>query len=249
MKYFGITDKGMVRRTNQDCFLTAEVRDRLVAVLCDGMGGHAAGELAAKVASETFLAEVSAGLSSRTNRKPNIPALLQSACRAANHEVCEHALLSPSFEGMGSTLVGICTDRHGKTFIVNVGDSRCYLLSRFSKRIKQITVDHSLVEDYVRAGIITREEARNHPKKNIITRAIGSDDPEPEADVFKFHLQRGQALLLCSDGLSNAVPDNEILNCFLQLPNDPEQLCSRLLQLSYEGGARDNVTMFVVVRI
>ena len=110
MKYFGLTDKGIVRLNNQDCFLTTEVRDRLVAVLCDGMGGHAAGELASKVASETFLAEVSAGLGSRTNRKPNIPALLKNACRSANHEVCEHALLSPAFEGMGSTLVGLCTD-------------------------------------------------------------------------------------------------------------------------------------------
>ena len=249
MKYFGLTDKGMVRRNNQDCFLTAEVRDRLVAVLCDGMGGHAAGELASKVASETFLAEVTAGLSSRTNRKPNIPALLKNACRSANHEVCEHALLSPAFSGMGSTLVGACTDKNGKTFIANVGDSRCYLLSRYTKRIRQITVDHSLVEDYVRAGIITREEARTHPKKNISTRAIGSNDPEPEADVYKLRLQRGQALLLCSDGLSNSVPDKEILNCYLQMPNDPETLCRRLLELAYQGGAGDNVTMFVVVRI
>jgi protein phosphatase len=109
--------------------------------------------------------------------------------------------------------------------------------------------DHSLVEDYVRAGIITREEARNHPKKNIITRAIGTSDPEPEADVFKLRLQRGQALLLCSDGLSNSVPDKEILNCYLQISNDPEAFCRRLLELAYQGGASDNVTMFVVVRV
>ncbi|MBR0391762.1 MAG: Stp1/IreP family PP2C-type Ser/Thr phosphatase [Oscillospiraceae bacterium] len=249
MKYFGLTDKGIVRLNNQDCFLTTEVRDRLVAVLCDGMGGHAAGELASKVASETFLAEVSAGLGSRTNRKPNIPALLKNACRSANHEVCEHALLSPAFEGMGSTLVGLCTDKNGKAYIANVGDSRCYLLSRFTKRIRQITVDHSLVEEYVRAGIITPEEARNHPKKNIITRAIGTGDPEPEADIFKLHIQRGQALLLCSDGLSNSVPDKEILNSYLQIPNDPETLCRRLLDFAFQGGARDNVTMLVVVRV
>ena len=213
------------------------------------MGGHAAGELASKVASETFLAEISAGLGSRTNRKPNIPALLKNACRSANHEVCEHALLSPAFEGMGSTLVGLCTDKNGKAYIANVGDSRCYLLSRFTKRIRQITVDHSLVEEYVRAGIITPEEARNHPKKNIITRAIGTGDPEPEADIFKLHIQRGQALLLCSDGLSNSVPDKEILNSYLQMPNDPESLCRRLLDLAFQGGARDNVTMLVVVRV
>ena len=249
MKYFGLTDKGMVRKNNQDCFLTAEVRDRLVAVLCDGMGGHAAGELASKVASETFLAEVCAGISSRTNRKPNIPAILKTACRSANHEVCEHAILSPSFAGMGSTLVGICTDKNGKTFVVNVGDSRCYLLSRFTKRIRQITVDHSLVEEYVRAGIITREEARSHPKKNIITRAIGSNDPEPEADVYKLRLQRGQALLLCSDGLSNSVSDKDILNSFLQIPGDPERLCHQLMDLAFRGGAVDNVTMFVVVKL
>ena len=248
MKWFGLTDKGIVRRNNQDCFLTAEVRDRLVAVLCDGMGGHAAGELASKVASETFLAEVCAGISSRTNRKPNIPAIMQSACRSANHEVCEHALLSPSFTGMGSTLVGLCTDKNGKTYVANIGDSRWYLLSRFTRRIRQITIDHSLVEEYVRAGIITREEARNHPKKNIITRAIGTDDPKPEADIYKLRLQRGQALLLCSDGLSNSVADKDILNSFLQIPTDPEKLCRHLLELAFQGGAGDNVTMFVVVR-
>ena len=141
------------------------------------------------------------------------------------------------------------TDKNGKAYIANVGDSRCYLLSRFTKRIRQITVDHSLVEEYVRAGIITPEEARNHPKKNIITRAIGTGDPEPEADIFKLHIQRGQALLLCSDGLSNSVPDKEILNSYLQIPNDPETLCRRLLDFAFQGGARDNVTMLVVVRV
>ena len=133
-------------------------------------------------------------------------------------------------------------------YVANIGDSRCYLLSRFTRRIRQITIDHSLVEEYVRAGIITREEARNHPKKNIITRAIGSDDPKPEADIYKLRLQGGQALLLCSDGLSNSVADKDILNSFLQIPTDPEKLCRHLLELAFQGGAGDNVTMFVVVR-
>ena len=249
MKYYGLTDKGIVRKNNQDCFLAEEARGFLVAVLCDGMGGHVSGELASKIASETFMSEVKAGLTSRTKTQPDIPALLKNACQAANREVCEHAQLSQSFEGMGTTLVGIILNRNGSAYIANIGDSRCYLLSQLPKRIRQVTTDHSLVEEYVRAGIITREEARTHPKKNIITRAVGSDDPEPEADVFKLHLFRGQALLLCSDGLSNFVTDSDILNSFYITPRDPEKLCRLLMEQTFRNGAGDNVTMFAVVRI
>ena len=177
MKYYGLTDKGMVRKINQDCFLTEQIRGSLVAVLCDGMGGHVSGELASRIAADTFLSEVRAGLTSRINTKPDMTALMKKACLSANHEVCEHARLSPCFEGMGTTLVGICVGRNGNAFIANIGDSRCYFLSALPKRIRQITIDHSLVEEYIKAGIITREEARSHPKKNIITRAVGTEDP------------------------------------------------------------------------
>ena len=249
MKYYGLTDKGMVRKINQDCFLTEQIRGSLVAVLCDGMGGHVSGELASRIAADTFLSEVRAGLTSRINTKPDMTALMKKACLSANHEVCEHARLSPSFEGMGTTLVGICVGKNGNAFIANIGDSRCYFLSALPKRIRQITIDHSLVEEYIKAGIITREEARSHPKKNIITRAVGTEDPQPEADVFRLHLFRGQALLLCSDGLTNYVSDSEILDSFLITRHDPEKMCRLLLEQTLRKGAGDNVTMLTVVKI
>jgi protein phosphatase len=127
-----------------------------------------------------------------------------------------------------------------------VGDSRAYLITKRPSAIRQITRDHSLVGELVEAGAITAEQARSHPKKNVITRALGSD-PSVQCDYFTFSLQSGDILLLCSDGLSNIVSDLELLECAREFP-EPEQLCRMLMNKALNRGAKDNVTVVAVMR-
>ena len=158
----------------------------------------------------------------------------------------EYSRFSDEFNGMGTTIVGGVIKSNGKGHIINIGDSRAYLISRRGETIRQITRDHSLVEDLVEYGAITREQALTHPQRNVITRALGSD-ATVEADYFEFELQSGDVLLLCSDGLSNIVSDEEMQKCTSER-QDPEQLCRALMHMALERGARDNVTVLAVIR-
>ena len=147
---------------------------------------------------------------------------------------------------MGTTIVGGVIKNNGNGYIINVGDSRAYLISRRSKSIRQITRDHSLVGELLEAGAITAEQARSHPKKNVITRALGSE-ALVNCDYFTFSLQNGDLLLLCSDGLSNIVSDLEMLEYAKEFP-EPEALCRALMSKALNRGARDNVTVVAVMR-
>ncbi len=247
MRFFGISEKGLVRRENQDCFSIEDVRSRslIIAALCDGMGGHAAGKLAGQVANSTFVGYVRARLTSRTDRHPDVRTVLLKACSEANEAVLQYSALSEEYRGLGTTLVGAVIYDSGKMEIVNIGDSRAYLISGKKRAISQITKDHSLVERYVESGLITREEARVHPKKNIITRALGGDS-SVQGDLFEAELNDEDMLLLCSDGLSNFVTDQEMLDFYL-IDREPEHFCENLLKLTYERGAGDNVTIVSVV--
>lgn len=248
MKYFGITDKGKQRKDNQDCFEIADVRSKncLIVALCDGMGGHAAGQLAGKVANRAFIDFVRAKITSRIMHSQDHREILLSACEEANAVTYQYSTLSDDYYGLGTTLVGAVVLNSGKAYLVNVGDSRAYLISHKNGTIRQITNDHSLVESYVRAGMITKEQARVHPQKNIITRALGAEHTV-NADSFEVTLSRGDMLLLCSDGMSNYFSDDEILNACLENP-DPELCCRYLLDATFERGAGDNVTIVAVVR-
>ena len=248
MKYFGKTDKGIVRRDNQDRFSFRRVdsRDCLIVSLCDGMGGAAAGGFAAELGCGSFIETVLARLTSRTEKNPDYANALRAGCDEANRTVHGYALIDPACEGMGSTLVGAIVEDGGRAVIVNVGDSRCYLIGRKPASIRRITVDHSLVESFVRAGVLTEAEARVHPKKNIITRALGAEEAV-ECDVFEEQLRRGDMLLFCSDGLSNFVEDSEIRDICLK-KREPAEACSALIELTLERGAADNVTVVSVVR-
>ena len=248
MKSFGLTDKGRVRQDNQDCFIIekCDSRDCLVLALCDGMGGAKAGGLASQLANKAFVAHIYGRLTTRVKRRMDYPTVLRDACREANGVAYEYSQFDEAYSGMGTTIVGGVVKTNGSGYIINVGDSRAYLISRRYHAISQITTDHSLVEELVEYGAITKEEARVHPKKNIITRAIGTE-PEVEPDYFEFTLQTSDVLLMCSDGLSNTITDEELLDYTAQYA-DPEQLCRALMSKALSLGAKDNVTVVAVYR-
>lgn len=243
MRSFGVTDKGKVRSENQDSYIieNCDKRKCVVAVICDGMGGAKAGDLASQLSSKAFVSRVFETLVAPRFFIGNQEKLLRESCDDANGVVYEYSRFAPDYNGMGTTLVGgIITKR--KAFLVNVGDSRAYYLTK--SEIKQITKDHSYVEELVAMGAITREEARTHPKKNIITKALGVDRTV-EADYFEQPVHKGDGILLCSDGLSNMVTDAEMLDAFRRY-NTPEKINESLMNLALDRGARDNVSVALI---
>ena len=243
MNTFGITDRGAVRRDNQDSFLIERLDDRecVIAVLCDGMGGEKAGNIASDLAVKTYVAELRDRILSNKKRKPDIKGTMEAACDAANHMIYSYSCFDTDYTGMGTTMVSAVI--YGDTaYVLNVGDSRCYKLGR--KRMAQVTRDHSLVQDMVERGEITPEQARVHPRRNVITRALGVNELVP-CDIFTPKLQRGEMLLLCSDGLTNMLEDREIL-AFSRRNTDPLSLGRALMAEALERGARDNVTIVII---
>ena len=239
MKGYAITDIGKVRSENQDSVRYADNASPAFGILavCDGMGGANAGSIASAAALDTFVDCVSGHLANRRDRT-KLDDAVREAVEEANAAVYEHSLADPACEGMGTTLVAaLVTSKSCR--IVNVGDSRAYLIS--GGTIAQLTRDHSFVEDLVERGIISRAEARTHPRKNIITRAVGVE-PAVECDVFAPKLKKNDTLLLCSDGLSNTVTDDELLAVVSQ-NKDLSRAAQALLALALERGAPDNVTV------
>lgn len=247
MKSFGITDKGTIRKDNQDSFIIEKSMSKngIIVSLCDGMGGAKAGKIASQLSNKAFVAYVFAKLKARTP-KSKYREILRNACDEANGVAYEYSKFDEAFAGMGTTIVGGIIESTGKGYIINVGDSRAYRVSCRDEALYQVTRDHSYVEDLVECGAITREEARLHPRKNVITRALGVD-PKVESDYFEFSLQSGDTLILCSDGLSNMFSDNELLDFALDNP-EPEALCRLLVDAALERGAGDNVTVIAVTR-
>lgn len=248
MKSFGLTDKGKVRKDNQDSFIIekCDAKDCLVVALCDGMGGAKAGGLASQLSNKAFVSYIYAKLTSRVHRALDFQKILRDACTEANGVAYEYSQFDEEYSGMGTTIVGGVVKSNGNGYIINVGDSRAYHISRRLDCITQITRDHSLVEDLVEYGAITKEQAKNHPQRNVITRALGSE-AQVDADYFEFSLQGGDFLLLCSDGLSNIVSDDEILEYSREYP-EPELLCRSLMSKALNRGARDNVTVLAVMK-
>lgn len=194
MKCFGLTDKGRVRKDNQDSFIIekCEAKNCLIVGLCDGMGGAKAGGLASQLSNKAFVDFVYGKLTSRVERVQNYKNMLQSACDEANGVSYEYSKFDEAYNGMGTTIVGGVIKNSGKAHIINVGDSRAYHISRKSSSIYQITRDHSLVEELVEFGAITKEQAKTHPQRNVITRALGSE-AKVESDYFELSMRLGDA--------------------------------------------------------
>ncbi len=244
MKVFGITHRGAVRNENQDRlrYVLQGNDELLTAVLCDGMGGAQAGSVASTIASDTFMSHASNSLD-ESSSPSDMHMILTEAVNYANVKVYDRAFEDFSCMGMGSTLVGLLINGKRACF-VNVGYSRAYLIGK--RRITQITRDHSLVEDMVNRGKITRAQAQNHPQKNIITRAVGVE-ASVSSDLFDIKLSSGNRILLCSDGLSNLISAEEML--LISGNNQTlEKACDAYLELAMKRGAPDNVTVFLAER-
>lgn len=237
MNLWAVTDVGVVRQQNQDAYCAQLLsQERALLAVCDGMGGARAGNIASQLAVDTFSAAVMEELAASDDPEDVRQGILRSVSRA-NHAVCQRADDDPDCAGMGTTLVAVLVD--GQTcYVVNVGDSRAYRIS--SQGIRRITRDHSLVEDLVERGEITAEQARVHPQKNLITRALGATE-RTEADLFCEPYTPEEFLLLCSDGLSNLLTDQELLYEVLH-GGEPSECCGRLLETALSRGAPDNVT-------
>ena len=237
LKSYGMKDIGRCRSVNQDyIFMSEKPVGNLhnLFLVADGMGGHRAGDLA----SEYTVAMVREAAEKSMRQIPF--QILRSAFQYANQKLIEKARESSAYTGMGTTLVA-ATVVEDTAYIVNVGDSRLY---KVGETIEQITEDHSLVEEMVRMGEISREEARNHPDKNIITRAIGvADTVEP--DYFDTKLQKGECLLLCSDGLSNMIKDSQI-RAILARRESLQAGAKELVDTANENGGRDNIAVVLI---
>ena len=242
MQSWGLTDPGCVRKQNQDAYRIEQLdRSTLLCVVCDGMGGAKSGNVASTLAVEVFVEEIrrcwTPGMES-----DKVDQMLRGAVKLANFTVYDQAAQFEEFDGMGTTLVTVLI-RGKKATFVNVGDSRAYGIDRSG--IRQITKDHSLVQMMVDRGELTPEVAKSYPGKNFITRAIGTE-PMVMCDIYHREVSRGDYLLLCSDGLSNLMDDQEILFEVVHGVNK-QHCCKRLLSIAKNRGAPDNVTSVLVL--
>ncbi len=215
-------------------------RNTLLCVVCDGMGGAKSGNIASSLAVDVFVQEVRRTWTSSMSQE-KINQMLRSAVKLANFTVFDQAQQFEEFDGMGTTLVAVLL-RGRHVTVVHVGDSRAYRVN--SEGIWQMTRDHSLVQMMVERGELTREMARTYPGKNYITRAIGTE-PIVVCDVSNLELAKGEFLLLCSDGLSNVLDDQEILFEIVHGVHH-EDCCQRMLDIAKNRGAPDNVTSVLV---
>jgi protein phosphatase len=228
----GATDRGRVRRTNEDFFVIRP--EAGVFVVCDGMGGAAAGETASHLAAETAAASLSAAKRG--------PAAIGEAVRAANAAVYERARQDLRLEGMGTTLVALLLSER-RAWLGHVGDSRCYRWR--TGTLARLTQDHSLVEEQIRIGRMTREQARRSPMQNVITRAVGTR-AEVVADVQDLPLQRDDLFLIASDGLTRELTESAMGGILETAGSDLEAACAALIAAANAAGGRDNITCVLV---
>lgn len=238
LKSYAITDIGQKRQLNQDFIYLSETpvgNLPNVFIVADGMGGHNAGDYASRYAVETVVEEIG------TSFEKNPVRIMGRAIDKANALIRRRAQEDISLNGMGTTLViATCMGRYLE--VANVGDSRLYVANR--SRIEQVTQDHSLVEEMVRMGGIDRESARNHPDKNIITRAVGARD-YVEADFFNLELETGDMVLLCSDGLTNMI-DDEMIHRILMNGESLKDRVEELVAAANQNGGKDNISVIVI---
>ena len=240
MQIYSKTDKGLVRKVNQDAFRTGCLSDSVgFAVVCDGMGGANAGDVASKTAAEAI-----AGYITRSYRKKmdaaDLEKMVKNAVESANIQLYDMALNNPDYAGMGTTVVlAILFD--GGAVIAHVGDSRIYLVN---DTITQLTKDHSVVQSLIESGKISPEDAKVHPRKNVITRALGSEETVAVDLAFR-ELNKDDILLLCTDGLTNSAEPEEIRN--ILKTTDLPDAADLLIQKANQNGGSDNITVVAMI--
>lgn len=242
MQYWGLTDPGSIRTQNQDTYLIEQLdRNSLICVVCDGMGGAKSGNIASSLAAEVFVQEVKRCYSPMMDRE-KLDQMLRGAVKLANFTVYDQAQQFEEFDGMGTTLVALLL-KGKKATVINVGDSRAYGIN--ADGIFQLSTDHSVVQMMVDRGELSPEAAKNYPGKNLITRAVGTD-PVVLSDMTHLDVAKGDCFLLCSDGLSNMMDDQEILFEVVH-GTDKADCCQRLLDIAKSRGAPDNVTSVLIL--
>ncbi len=230
MKAVSRTHIGNVRKSNQDALILLPGAYDLYGV-ADGMGGHKAGDVASRMAVEKLKEMLG-------DQKPS-EELLRAAIEEANRSIFETQKTSEDFTGMGTTVTVIWEDKR-RMLLGHVGDSRAYRVR--NGKIEQVSQDHSMVAELVRDGLITPEEALVHPYRNIITRALGADETV-NVDILTLNKRKGDKFLLCSDGLSEYVRDNEMLDILLRMPMN--EAADELLSMALEGGGHDNISLVI----
>ncbi len=247
--YFGKTDVGKKREKNEDSLLINydPAQDCGLFMVADGMGGHLGGEFASRIAVKTvgdtikqLLEDPEATLLKDIAFDRGDPGeTVKYAIRLASQKIFEEAARNPGLRGMGTTSV-VLLIQNGKGYIAHVGDSRAYLVQQ--NRIQQLTTDHSLVAEQLKAGFITPEEMKNHKYRNIITRSVGFQS-DVDIDLLIRDLEKGDRFVLCSDGLTNMIEDADILKIVSK--NDPKTSCQKLVEMANKKGGDDNVTVIV----
>lgn len=239
MKSFGVTDIGRNRNMNQDYIFYSDTPVGMfpnLYIVADGMGGHRAGDYASYFSVERFVELL------REKKERHMVLAMREAIEQINQELLQKAADNEDYKGMGTTFVAaVISD--GDMYVMNVGDSRLYIAG---EELTQITMDHSLVEELIRNGGIDRSEARNHPVKNMITRAVGAES-SIVPDFFEVTLQKNDRILLCSDGLTNMVDEDELLEIITE-QKTPEPVVHKLVERANFYGGRDNISAIFVVQ-
>lgn len=240
MNGYFLTDKGQVRSHNEDAGgLYFNKNHQILAVVADGMGGHRAGDVASNIATSSLHNK---WLDTDKITSPEMAEQwLDEQIRSINEEIYQHAVHNEECHGMGTTVVAvICTEEFAT--VAHIGDSRCYLANEFG--FKQVTEDHSLVNELVRTGQITEEDAEHHPRKNVLLKALGTE-PNTAMDIHTITWEEDDKLLLCSDGLSNKMSDEELYE-FVKEPMPLEEAAARLVEIANERGGEDNISLVIV---
>lgn len=230
-----ISDIGNKRSLNEDYAGYLEKDNYKIYVVADGMGGHNAGEVASKMAVEGIIKYISENINEK-----NYNDILKEAIINSNSEIYNFARTNEKLNGMGTTVTA-CFIVNDKVFIANVGDSSCFLIR--GKKINKITKDHSLVQELLDLGTISEEEAFNHPKKNIITRAVGTSE-KVLIDIFEIDILKSDIVMLCSDGLTNEVQKSQVVD-ILDNSNSLNDACEKLILEAKNNGGRDNITVLL----
>ena len=240
MQYWAITDPGCVRTENQDAYITEELNGALLCAVCDGMGGAKSGNIASALTAEIFAQAVKGAWKPGMDQK-TLDTLLLNAVKVTNFTVYDQAMSVEDFAGMGTTLAAMLME-HDRITVVNVGDSRVYRIN--AGGIRQVTKDHSLVQMMIDRGELTPEQGKTYPGKNMITRAVGTE-AAVQSDLFHLKPEWGETWLICTDGLTNLMEDQEIL-FEIMYNEDRQACCRRLLDIAISRGAPDNVTCILV---
>ena len=238
IKTFGNTNTGMVRGNNEDAY--GNYPDLSLYIVADGLGGHAGGEVASRIAVESIKEYIESAYKYKTPE--DIKTKIIKAIKEASTRIMLEANKGYNLQGMGTTVV-VVKIQGDKAIVAHVGDSRAYLIK--GEVITQITKDHTVVEEYIRLGLLTPQDAAYHPSRHILSRALGVSD-DVDVDITAIQLWAGDTIILCTDGLTNMLPEKKIFDTVLESRPSPEKITERLISLANQNGGIDNITVVTI---